>query len=429
VGTGRPWPQVYAGDRRALPTGVLPTRGTPPAMTNYRAVLANGALLALMLGHFTNDMFAGVLPILYPLAQERFRIDNAAVGLITLAYAGSSSLFQPLFGLLADRFVARWLPPAILLWSAAFVASYGLAGSYAQLVLLAALAGIGSAAYHPLGASSAALVSDPRTRNSSLSLYTVAGTSGYALGPIIAALLLSLYGVRGTVWFLVPGLLGAGLLWARMGRVVRQQRVAAQAGLAGGNVPWSELGRVVLVVMLRSWSFLALLQFVPLWFDDRGYGRSFYGPLSTTIILAGVAGTIVGGVLADRLGGRAVIVGSQALCIPALLLFAAFPGPMSFVSGAMFGFCSDASLAVTLGAAQRLLPGRTGVASGVILGLGFITGGIGVPVTGAIADRAGYADAMRLLMVLCAGAALVALSIRAAVFRPEPLTTDLAPAG
>jgi MFS transporter, FSR family, fosmidomycin resistance protein len=164
-------------------------------------------------------------------------------------------------------------------------------------------------------------------------------------------------------------------------------------------------------VMLRSWVFLTILQFIPIWFDDLGYGKDFYGPLSTTIILAGAAGTLTGGWLADRIGGRSVLVGSLSLSIPALLLFAGFPGQISLLTGALFGLLSDSSLSVTLVAAQRLLPGKTGIASGLILGLGFVTGGIGVPISGFVADSAGFEAAFMMLALLICLAVLIAISI------------------
>ena len=103
---------------------------------------------------------------------------------------------------------------------------------------------------------------------------------------------------------------------------------------------------------------MAPLQFISVWYDDLGYRSVFYGALATTIIISGVIGTIGGGILADRYGSRRIIVGSLLLGIGPLLLFAGFPGPLAFVSGALLGICFDSSLSLTLVAAQRLLPGR-----------------------------------------------------------------------
>jgi FSR family fosmidomycin resistance protein-like MFS transporter len=111
---------------------------------------------------------------------------------------------------------------------------------------------------------------------------------------------------------------------------------------------------------------------------------------------------------------------------PALILFAAFPGPLSFVFGPLFGFFVEMGLSITLVMAQRLLPGRVGVASGFILGMGFVTGGIGAPVTGAIADDIGTGPAIMLMAILIVAAAAIATRIpRVALQQPRatPLPT------
>ncbi len=375
-------------------------------------ILSNGALLTLMLGHFTNDLMGGVLPMLFPDIKERFDLDNAAVGLITLAYASASSLSQPFFGYVSDRFGRRWFVPIPLVWGACFVALIGFADSYALILVLAALAGIGSGAYHPLGASNAAAVSSERDRNTALSIYTAGGTSGYALGPLVAVVFLAAFGTEGTAVLFLPALLVAGLIYTQSGRVERARAaVATVRHRETGPLELGILARVIGVVMLRSWVIMAPLQFVAVWYDDLGYRSAFYGALVTTVIISGVIGTIGGGMLADRIGARRVIVSSLLLGIGPLLLFAGVPGPIAFGAGALLGICLDASLSVTLVAAQRLLPGRTGIASGVILGLGFITGGLGVPITGRLADEIGIQSAIASLSILAVLAAALAMTI------------------
>ena len=395
-------------------------------MRSVRLALGNAALLTLMLGHFTNDTFAGVLPMLLPVMKERFALSNAALGLATLAYTSAASLSQPFFGYLADRHGRRWYASATLLWGSIFVGLYGFAGSWPVFLTLAFLAGIGSGAYHPLGASNAAGVTDEGTRNTALSLYTVGGTTGFALGPLVAVALLSAFGSRGTIALLVPGVVIAGLLLGQMQRVERDRKARAhRASPPAAPAPgaYRALARVVGVVMLRSWVFLAVIQFVPVWYDDLGYDRRFYGALVTAIILAGAVGTVFGGGLADRIGQRRVVMVSLTLAVPALLVFVGFPGPWALATGALFGLTCDASLSVTLVAAQRLLPGQTGVASGVILGLGFISGGVGVPITGRLADAIGVQGALMTTGALCLAAVAVAGTVRWDA-RPGPVEEE-----
>lgn len=395
-------------------------------MSSLLLALRNPALLILMLGHFTNDLFGGVLPLYMPVMKERFDLSNAAIGFAILAYTSMSSLSQPLFGYLSDRRGRRWYMAATLVWSAGFVGLYGLAASYPVFLLLAALAGLGSGAFHPLGASTASQVSEPRFRNGAMSLYTVAGSFGWGLGPLVAVALIAWFGPRGSALLIVPGVTVAVLIYRQMGMVERTRRARATVAaiaVGGARPAWGELGRVMLVTMLRYWAFHSVVQFVPIWYSELGYGPGFYGALTTLIILAGCVGTLLGGIVADRIGPRRIVVASLSLLIPALLIFLGFPGPLAFVTGVAVGMLAEASLSVTLVMAQQLVPGRVGVTSGVILGLAFVTGGIGVPVTGRIADAIGIQAALLSLSVLVALAVGLALTLPADRGRAAPLLT------
>jgi len=365
-----------------------------------------------MLGHFANDMLGGVLPVLFPSMKLHYGLTNAQLGLVTLAFTATSSLTQPLFGYFSDTHGRRWFVPATLMWGALCAACYGFVTSYLAFIGLAALAGIGSGAFHPLGASNAAAVSRDEHRNSAMSFYTVAGGIGYGLGPIFGSLLLGAFGPRGTLGLLVPGFTAATLIWPQMRLVERAREAKAattRAMRAASN--WGALSRVILVTMLRSCVFLSVLQLSPIWYSELGYSQAFYGSLASVIILSGAVGTLCGGGFADRIGQRRIIVATLLLTIPALLLYVAFPGPQGLFLAALVGFFCDASLSITLVMAQRMVPGRIGVASGVILGLGFVTGGIGVPITGRIADLFGMQVALASLSVLLALGSLVALTI------------------
>jgi MFS transporter, FSR family, fosmidomycin resistance protein len=377
-----------------------------------RDVVRNRALLTFMMGHFTVDMFGGLMPVLYPLMAAEFELSNRSVGMIALAYTASSSLSQPLFGYLADRFGSRYFAVLSMAWSATMVGLAGLSPTYGFLIFAATMAGLGSGAYHPQGASNATAVAGDTRRNTAMSVYTVGGTSGYSLGPLLGALLFAGFGTAGTLAVVPFGYIIAFLMLRELrarGLGLAQHDQTQRA--MQGRIDWRPLVPVMLIVMIRSWVFLSVVSFIPLWFADQGYGAGFYSTLTTLVIGFGAAGTMAGGILADRIGERGVIGVSLAISLPFLVLFALYPGPLSLVFGPLFGFFADMSISVTLVIAQRLLPGRVGVASGVILGMGFVTGGIGVPVTGAIADSVGVGPAILMTSTLLAVAAALVLIV------------------
>ncbi len=370
------------------------------------SVFRNKPLMTLALGHFTVDMFGGLLPVLYPLLTDKFDLDLKTVGFVALAYSGASSLSQPAFGMLADRIGTRFTGLA-LVWSAVFFTTIGFAPSFELLVLLAAIAGLGSGAFHPFGAISANAVIDKANRNEAMSIYSGGGILGSSLGPLIGVGLFAAFGTRGTAAMLIPGILVAIFLVVNM----RAHNVPGRNALVNAvapAVPWAVIGVIVATQMLRLFPTLGIQNFIPLWYRDMGYGPGFYGALASTLLFAMAFGNMGTGRLADRYGRRTVILATTVLSIPAVLGLAQWPGVPGFFFAAAIGLLAAATVPLLLVMAQQLMSGQAGLASGAILGLGFVAGAIGAPVFGAIADSIGTQNAVRTQAVALLAAAVAA---------------------
>jgi FSR family fosmidomycin resistance protein-like MFS transporter len=148
--------------------------------------------------------------------------------------------------------------------------------------------------------------------------------------------------------------------------------------------------------------------FTPTWYRQLGYGPEFYGPLATTLVLSSAVGTVGCGALADRYGRRTVILATLVLSAPAILLFTMFPGPWAFVSAVLIGFLAASTAPLMLLMAQQLMTARAGLASGLVMGLGFVTGAIGVPINGAIADAIGLQRSLMTHVILVLGTIVLA---------------------
>ena len=352
-----------------------------------------------MVGHLTVDSYVGVIPVLFPVLIGRFQLSLATVGLVSLAYSGMASVSQPLFGVLADRFGTRFTGLA-LCWTALTFALVGFVTSFPLLVALACASGLGSGAFHPMGALDVRALLPAWRRSFGMSIYVTAGTVGVAVGPLIGILLFGAFGIHGTGLLVIPGLITGGYLLWRMRGNVKGIAGSARANAGGGAVPIFALAVVIGVMMSRSWTVNVFQAFTPTWYEQLGYGPEFYGPLATTLVLASAVGTVGCGSLADRFGRRTVILATLVLSVPAILLYTMFPGPWAFGSAILIGVLAASTAPLMLLMAQQLMAARAGLASGLVMGLGFVTGAIGIPVNGAIADAIGLQRSLMTHVVL-----------------------------
>lgn len=365
-----------------------------------RDYLRNGKLLTLMLGHFTVDSYVGVLPVLYPLLIGRFRLSLATVGLVSLAYSGMAAISQPLFGIIADRYGTR-LTGLALAWTAMTFSIVGFVNSFPLLLGLALASGLGSGAFHPFGALDVRGLLPAWRRSFGMSIYVTAGTVGVAMGPLIGILVFGAAGIHGTGFLVIPGLLTGGyLLWRMRERATAATAAVRKAAINPQVVPVFALAAVIGVMMSRSWTVNVFQAFTPTWYRQLGYGPGFYGPLATTLVLASAVGTVGCGSLADRYGRRTVILGTLVLSVPAILLFTMYPGPWAFLSAILIGFLAASTAPLMLLMAQQLMASRAGLASGLVMGLGFVTGAIGVPINGAIGDAIGLQKSLMSHVIL-----------------------------
>jgi FSR family fosmidomycin resistance protein-like MFS transporter len=188
-------------------------------------------------------------------------------------------------------------------------------------------------------------------------------------------------------------------------RVKRHSKIQQAAHIP---IPIGPLAVVIGMMMLRSWTLFGIQSYIPTWYEDMGYSALFYSLLSTTLLLTSALGTVGCGNLADRYGRRMLLIGSSILSVPSILLFAQFPGVPAFFTASMIGFLFASAGPLLLVIAQQLMKGRAGMASGLILGLGFVMGAIGVPIMGAFADAYGMQNAMRAQAVVAALGIIVA---------------------
>ncbi|MBO0746077.1 MAG: MFS transporter [Candidatus Dormibacteraeota bacterium] len=385
--------------------------------------------LGLLVGtHVVNDFFGGSVAVMVPfLIVERGYSYAAATGIV-LASTFLASLVQPGFGVLTDRYRLGWLVGGGMLVCGLGVGVAGLTHSYVLTWLAIAISGVGSAAFHPEAARAARTAAGWSAFG--MSLFSVGGNIGLAIAPIIVAAVLTVATLSGTPLLVAPAIVMAAVL-AIVPRLARQAVAGTEPArpsrapvLPRGADDWRMFGWLTGAVISLSIVMYGMRSFLPIYLV-RHFGVSpFLGSTILTVLIgAGVAGTLLGGWLADLWGRVPVVRLGYACTLPALagLLFApTFWVTVAASIGLGLALFLPFSVHVTLG--QEYLPGRLGTASGLTVGLTISAGGLASPLLGVLADARGIPAVLVVLM----GVAVVALAFSSRFYETKRLAVQTA---
>lgn len=305
-------------------------------------------------------------------------------------------MIQPLFGHFADRLNIPWLMPVGVLIAGSGLALTSVAPGYWFMALCMCISGIGIAAFHPEAARVTHYIAGSR-KATGMSMFSVGGNIGFALGPLVMTALLVIAGLRGTPAIMAPLAVTAFLLFLRSSRmtVVRDETMLQSKSEGSRSDAWGPFLRLTTALMCRSMVFYGLNTFLPLyWIAVLHRSQEEGGIALSVLLLVGLAGTLLGGRLADRYGRRLVVLTALGILTPSLLLFVLLSPRSPVLAGAMLvplalSLFAPTSVMVVMG--QEYLPNRVGTASGVTLGLAVSVGGIAAPVLGRVADVYGIA--------------------------------------
>jgi MFS transporter, FSR family, fosmidomycin resistance protein len=367
------------------------------------------AMAALSAGHLFTDLAQGAVPALLPFLIARDHLSYAAASALVLAATISSSVIQPLFGHMSDRLALPWLMPLGPALGGLGIALVGVSPSYGLTFAAVLLSGVGVAAFHPEASRFANYVSGER-RASGMSLFSVGGNIGFALGPVLLTPAVLVFGLHGTLLVLAPTWLMALVLMHELPRLrsFRTDVVAGRVTRGEEREAWGPFTVLGLVIAVRSFIYFGLITFIPLYYIHVLHASKALGNAALSVMLVGGAvGTLIGGPLADRFGRRTVLAGSM-VAIPGLVIGLLVSGQaLGIMFVALAGAATIATFAVTIVMGQEFLPGRLGVSAGVTIGLSIGLGGLGAPLLGLLADAHG----LRAVFEAVAALPLLALAL------------------
>jgi len=359
-------------------------------------------LSALSFCHFLNDMVQSLIPAIYPLLKQDFRLTFTQVGLITLTYQLTASLLQPFVGLYTDK---RPLPYSLVIgmgFTLVGLVLLAAAPTFTAILAAAALVGVGSSVFHPEASRMARAASGGR-HGLAQSFFQVGGNAGSSLGPLLAAFIVVPRGQRSLASFSVAVILAMLILarvaaWykARPARKTDDKHDAA-AGIALSPRRVAGALSVLLALVFSKYFYLtSITSYYTFYLIHRFHVSVQDAQVHLFVFLGAVAlGTFAGGPVGDRVGRKYVIWGSILGVLPFTLLLPSAGLLMTGVLSVIIGFILASAFSAILVYAQELLPGRVGLVSGLFFGFAFGMAGIGAAVLGRWADTAGITAVYR----------------------------------
>ena len=372
----------------------------------------------MMLGHLCADLGGGALPAILPFLMVQKGITYTQAAGLTFALSGIGSAIQPICGSMADKTSRPWLMSLGIFMAGCGISMLGFLESYTAMFVAVAITGIGAALFHPDGGRMANYVSGEK-KGKGISLFSVGGNMGGAIGPMLAVFGITMMGgnLKGAIILALPTIAMSAFLLSqnsRLGEFAAEGARATKAAIAAGQKDdWNSFGRLTAVVFLRSTIQNGMTTFIPMvWMNILMQTEAQSGSVTTILALAGALATLIGGNLADRIGFNKTIRLGLVLVIPCLACLTMSRNLMiSYILLVPCAVFLNFAFSPSVALGQKFVPNHLGLASGITMGLANSFGGVVSPMLGKVADTQGLPTVMWILVVLSAVACVASFFV------------------
>jgi MFS transporter, FSR family, fosmidomycin resistance protein len=352
-------------------------------------------LLAISFSHLLNDTIQSLIPAIYPVLKNSFHLNFTQIGLITLTFQCTASIFQPFVGLYTDHRPKPYSLAIGMGFTLIGLVLLSVAGNFPTILVSAALVGLGSSIFHPEASRLARMASGGK-HGLAQSIFQVGGNAGSSAGPLLAALIIVPRGQPSIAWFSVVALIAIIVLsivgkWCgenlyRIPTKSGAKRKPGQVLLSKQRIIFS-LAILIVLIFSKYFYLVSLSNYFTFYLINKFHLGIQPAQIYLFLFLFAVAaGTIIGGPVGDRIGRKYVIWASILGVAPFTI---ALPYADLFWTGVLvvvIGVILASAFSVIIVYAQELVPGKTGLIAGIFFGTAFGMAGIGSALLGKLAD-------------------------------------------
>lgn len=351
-------------------------------------------LLAIAVAHLLNDLLQAVIPAIYPQLEQKFDLSMGQIGIITLCYQLSASIFQPLVGNYTDKKPKPYSQVIGMVFTSLGIVTLAYSPSYAWILIAVTLVGIGSSVFHPESSRVAFLASGGK-RSLAQAIFQLGGNTGTALAPLLVAWIVIPNGKKHILWFVLFALLAKVILiyigkW-RSNELQRTKneikKTIVLPDLSQKQITTSII--ILLVLIFSKYFYTAGITSYFQFYTIKKFGLSEVQAQVYLFYFLGAAalGTLLGGVFGDKFGRKYVIWFSILGAAPFTLALPYVGLELTAIFVVIIGLVISSAFPAILVYAQELLPKKLGMVSGLFYGFAFGMGGLGSAILGFLADK------------------------------------------
>ena len=347
----------------------------------------------LSLGHLCSDINQSILSAVLPFLIATYHYDYTTAAMLVTVSNVFGAFVQPFIGMLSDKKNKLLYMTLGVLLASGGMAVTGFISNFFGLWIVVIMSGIGVAMFHPQAAKLFNSVSSKNAKGKGMSIFSFGGKVGFTLGPVYTAFLMNLFGMKGTILFLIPGIV-FGIVCSFFNKdfenldvleVEKKEKVKSEQ-----KDDWSGFIKLCGVVFSRSILSNGISTFLAFYFIQQFSKPNSFASMLLSVFYGIGSITLLGGGIADCFGHRKMVRLSFCIFLPAIFIFTNTSHFVIALIMLIFMSCGESlsySPMVVLG--QKYLPNHTGFASGIILGLAVSIGVALCPVLGYVSDAYG----------------------------------------
>lgn len=356
----------------------------------------------LSAGHFITDAYSGFLNPIMPFIAANIGISMTIATILISISNLTSSLSQPFFGFMADKWQRRFFIFWGMLTASIFLSFLGLANNIYILILCLFLGHMGVAFYHPQATSLVSCYSKDSINGKEMSIFIASGTFGFALGPAISSSIADLWGLNKLPFACIFGIIFAFVLLHNIPKISEVSISKPNTSLSEATKKiFSHKAVAVLVAasIVKSFVVSSFNIILPFYWKTINFSISKIGVILFAFMMAGALGVISSPYFEKYLGVKKLFYLSLAAVTPLGLIFYFTHGEgiIGIISFILIGYVSFLAVPVNMSLAQKLMPDFKSMISGFIGGFSWGVIGLVLPL---ISYTAKYTGILNILLFI-----------------------------